>query len=103
MTELAQSRAPMHGNVIGLIAVDFVLWVIGAGMVVIALVVDVSRMHADDVTRNAAGLRIPAHAIAYFESGAHDRQRLTHQRAARRRFPASRRSRMMKRDRLYRS
>lgn len=62
----------MQRYVIGLIAVNLILRVVGAGVVRIALVVDVSRMHADDVAADATRLRVPAHAIAHFELRTHE-------------------------------
>jgi hypothetical protein len=67
-----QRRAFVHGDVIGLIALDFVLRIIRAGVVRVALVIDVLGMHLDDPAADAPGLRVPGHVVADFELSWHD-------------------------------
>ena len=40
-TDLCESRALMHGNVVSLVALDLVLWVVLAGVVRIALMIKI--------------------------------------------------------------
>ena len=54
--QLRQGRTQMHGDVIGLAALDLVLWRLGARMVGMAFVVDVAAMDPDDRVTDAAGL-----------------------------------------------
>jgi hypothetical protein len=61
----------VHGNVIGLVTLDFELWFIFTGMVQIAFVLRVARVDFDYPARDIARLGIPANAIADFEVFAH--------------------------------
>jgi hypothetical protein len=61
----------MRGNLIGLAAFDFILRRLGSRMMGVALVVEITRMHADDLPADAPGFRIPADAIANSESFSH--------------------------------
>jgi hypothetical protein len=57
----------VQGDVIGLVALDFILR-LGCGCAVnVAFVTDSPSMHFDDFSAHAPGLRIPAHVIANFE------------------------------------
>jgi hypothetical protein len=58
----------MHGDVVGLIAFDFVLWIVWAGMMGIPLVIYVFRMNSDNSTGDASGLGIPGDMISNFET-----------------------------------
>jgi hypothetical protein len=46
--EASQHRRLVQGDVIGLIALDFILRLVGAGTVNVAFVIDVQSMHFDD-------------------------------------------------------
>ena len=50
-----------------LVALDLVLRLVLAGMVDVALVVDVPRVHAEDMAAHAPGLGIPADVVAALE------------------------------------
>jgi hypothetical protein len=54
----------MQGDVIGPIALDFILRFIRACMVNVTFVGDVASMHFHDFSMHPIGLRIPAHVIA---------------------------------------
>jgi hypothetical protein len=61
----------MHGNVIGLVTLDFELWFIFAGMVYVALVLRIARVDLDYPAGHKASLGIPANVIAEFKVRAH--------------------------------
>jgi hypothetical protein len=61
----------VQGDVIGLVALDRVLRIIGAGMVDLALAVHVIAVHADDAAAHPTGLRVPADVIADLEPVRH--------------------------------
>lgn len=58
-------------NVIGLVALDFVLWVLFRGTVRVPLVVEIFGMNRDDDAADPAGFGIPADVITHFECLAH--------------------------------
>jgi hypothetical protein len=66
--ELLQNRPFMHGDMLRLIAFNFVLWLIFGGMMDVPLVIHILRMDPDDPAADPPGLGIPAHVIAAFES-----------------------------------
>src|SRR3546814_9236741 len=70
-SNLPQHRAPVRGDVVGLVAPDLVLRLVGAGAVGVALVVEVAGMHLDDTAADAAGLGIPADVVAELELAGH--------------------------------
>jgi len=53
----------MQGDMIRPVALDLILRVVRAGVMDVALVIDVLRMHSHDTTGNAAGLGIPAYVV----------------------------------------
>jgi len=57
----------VHSNVIGLIAFDFVLWIVLARVMDITFVFHVFDVHPDDFAPDPAGFRIPAHMRADLE------------------------------------
>jgi hypothetical protein len=57
----------MHGDVVGLIAFDFVLWIVWASMAGIPLVICVLRMDPDNPTADTSGIGIPCVMIPDFE------------------------------------
>jgi hypothetical protein len=56
----------MQGDMIRPVALDLILGVVRAGVMDVALVIDVLRMHSHDTTANAAGLGIPAYVVTDF-------------------------------------
>ena len=54
----------MEGSVIGLAAFDLVLRRFRAGMVGIAVDIEMARMDANDRAADAPGFRIPTHVVA---------------------------------------
>jgi hypothetical protein len=66
-----QRRALMHCDVIGLVASDFVLRIVTGGMMHMAFIVDVSRMHFNNDAANPACFRVPANVISDLESPRH--------------------------------
>src|SRR6185437_15751379 len=68
---LSQRRALVGRNVVGLVAPDLVLRVILAGVVRVALVVEVPGVDLDDGAADVAGFRVPGDVIADFEFGWH--------------------------------
>lgn len=55
LVEVSQHRGLVQGNVIGLVALDFVLRLIRAGTVNVTFVVDVASMHFHDFSAHPAG------------------------------------------------
>ena len=58
----------MHCDVIGRVALDFVLWIVRAGVNRVPLELDLGGYHSDDLSRDAASFRVPAHVITALES-----------------------------------
>ena len=63
----------MHGDMIRFIAFDFVLRLIGIGMMAVSFVVDVVRVNPDNPAADAPGLGIPGDVVADFETFLHVR------------------------------
>ena len=61
----------MQGDMICLIAFDFILWFVSAGMMDVPLVFHVSRMDFDDPAADMPGLGIPCNVVANLESVFH--------------------------------
>jgi hypothetical protein len=61
----------VHRDVIGLVALDLILWLVWARMVRIALIVGVSRVDLDDPATDVPCLGIPGDMVANFETIAH--------------------------------
>ena len=61
----------MQGNMIRLVAFDFVLRLVRCGVMSMPLVVQVRRMDLDNPATDMSGLGIPNHVIADFESFGH--------------------------------
>src|SRR5438874_811337 len=64
--KLSQSRPFMHGNMIGLIALDFILRLVLSGVMRVALVIRVLRMDLYNPAADMPGLGIPRDVIAHF-------------------------------------
>jgi hypothetical protein len=62
-----QRTALMQGDVIGPVALDFILRIVRRGVVDVPLVVDVLGMHAQDMAAHPAGLGVPADMVAALE------------------------------------
>lgn len=62
----------MHCDMVRLVALDLILRIILAGVVRVPLVVEVFRMHLDDLAADVPGLRVPGDVIAGFKSSWHD-------------------------------
>ena len=58
----------MHRDMVCLIAFDFILRLIRVGVMRVSFVVDVLFMDLDDPAADTAGLGIPGHVIADFET-----------------------------------
>src|SRR5262245_53166414 len=68
----APQRTPLvQGDVIGLVALDGILRIIGARMMDVALVGYIPLIHPHDATTHAAGFRIPADVISDLECPGH--------------------------------
>src|SRR4051794_24102027 len=67
----------MQCYVIGLVASDLILRLIGAGVVSISSPINVLSMHFNDGPAHAPGFRIPTDVIADFELRCHDVSRPT--------------------------
>src|SRR5216684_4129668 len=70
------AEAPQHpgfvqGDVVGLVALDFILRLIRRSAVNVAFIIDGSFMHFDDFSAHTPGFRIPAHVIANLERHGH--------------------------------
>lgn len=69
---LLERRPFVHGDMVGLAAFDFILWILLARVVRVALVVHVSGVHLDDRAADMPGFGVPGHSISHFESFRHD-------------------------------
>jgi hypothetical protein len=69
---LSQRRTFVHRDVIGLIALDFILRIIRAGVMSVSLVIGVSCMDLDDPAADMTGFGVPRHVIANLEFRGHD-------------------------------
>jgi hypothetical protein len=61
----------MHGDVIRLVALDFILRLILGGVTGVALVIRIPRMDLDDPASDVPGFGIPGDVIALFEAFCH--------------------------------
>src|SRR5256886_16918852 len=67
-----QRRTLMHGDVVGLVALDFILWLILACVVRVPFVINIFGVHLDDRPGDVSSLRVPGHVIADLECSLHD-------------------------------
>src|SRR6266566_3154596 len=67
-TQEPQRACLVQGNVIGLVAFDFVLGFVLAGVVDVSFVVHVLCMHLDDSPADPPSLGIPAYTVTHLES-----------------------------------
>ena len=61
----------MHGDMVGFIALDFILRFLRIGVMGVSFVAHVSRMHLDNPAADASGLGIPADVVADFKAFRH--------------------------------
>lgn len=61
----------MHGDVIGLVALDLILRIILARVMDVSFVVRIFRVNLNDPATDAARLGVPANVIAHFEPDRH--------------------------------
>ena len=64
----------MKGDMVGLAALDLVLWSVWARMMGVAIDLEITRTDADDRAADAPGFGIPAHAIMDLEALRHGRR-----------------------------
>jgi hypothetical protein len=57
----------MHGDVIGLVALNFVLRIVFAGVMSVTFVIEIFGMHFDNGAADPAGLRVPNYMISDLE------------------------------------
>src|SRR5690625_2704113 len=67
VVQLLQRRPLVHGDVIGLVAFDLVLRLIGARVPGMPLVVGVFGVHLGDLAGHMPGLGVPPHVVTYLE------------------------------------
>src|SRR5438874_11307240 len=70
--EASQRRALVQGDVIGLVALDFILWLSLARVVRVPFVINVLHVHLDDSPADVPSLRVPGYVIAHLELSLHD-------------------------------
>jgi hypothetical protein len=58
-----QGRAFVHCDVVGLVALDFILRVFLARVVGIPFIINISCVHFNDLAADLSGLRVPRHVI----------------------------------------
>src|SRR5437016_14583846 len=68
----SQRYTLMHGDVVGLVALDFILWLILARVVDVPFVLNICGVHLDDCPADMSGLRVPDHVITDLECSLHD-------------------------------
>src|SRR5207247_3080179 len=68
----SQHRALVQGDVVGLVALDFILWLRLARVVGVPFVVNVFCVRLDDYPADVPSLRVPGHVLAYLELSLHD-------------------------------
>jgi len=64
---MLQHSALVHGHVIGLVALDLVLWIVPAAVTRVTLVGGVAGMHLGDVASDMTSLRVSAYVVANLE------------------------------------
>src|SRR5216117_1112520 len=68
----SQHRALVQGDVVGLVALDFILWLSLARVVGVPFVINAFRVHLDDCPADVPSLRVPGYVIAHLELSLHD-------------------------------
>src|SRR5205809_7688526 len=67
----SQHRALVQGDVVGLVALDFILWLSLARVVGVPFVINVFTVHLDDPPDDVPSLRVPGYVIAHLEISLH--------------------------------
>src|SRR5437773_6933333 len=70
--DASQRRALVQRAVIGLVALDFILWLSLARVVGVPFVIHVFHVHLDDSPADVPSLRVPGYVIAHLERSLHD-------------------------------
>src|SRR5213080_693667 len=70
--ESSSRRALVQGDVVGLVALDFILWLSLARVVRVPFVINVLHVHLDDSPADVPSLRVPGYVIAHLELSLHD-------------------------------
>lgn len=53
----------MHGDMIGVVALDFILWVVLTSAVSVSFVIDILSMDLDDPAADMSGFGIPGNVV----------------------------------------
>jgi hypothetical protein len=61
----------VHRDVVGLVALDFILWIFVARMVDIPFITKIFFVHLNDSAADVPGLRVPCHMITDAKSSRH--------------------------------
>ena len=61
----------MHRDMVGLIALDFILRIVLRAAMHMSLVLGISDVHLNDLATDMPGLRVPAHVIPYVQTFCH--------------------------------
>ena len=72
LIEVGERTALVRRDVIGLIALDFVLRLVWRGVMRVALVIEVRRVHRDDGSAHAPRLGVPPNVVTNRELLTHD-------------------------------
>ena len=62
----------MQGDMIGLVALYFILGIVRPRVVYVPLVIDILCVHLDDCSADVPGFGVPSNVIADFEFSSHD-------------------------------
>jgi hypothetical protein len=68
---ILQRRAFVHCDVVGLVALDFILRVFLARVVGISFLINISCVHFNDLAADLSRLRVPRHVIPYAKFSRH--------------------------------
>ena len=68
---LSQRCTFVHRDVVGLVALDFILWIVRARVMRVSLVISIFCMNLDDLAADMTRFRVPRHVIANFEFRSH--------------------------------
>lgn len=70
-THLSQCRTFMHCDMVGFVALDFILRVVRTGVMCISLIVDVPCMYPNNCAADPSCFRIPGHVVSDFKRLCH--------------------------------
>jgi hypothetical protein len=71
LSRKVKDTPPVSGDMIGLVALDFILWVVFRGVVNVTLIVKIAGVNRDNGSRHMVRLGIPSDMIADFEPLGH--------------------------------